>query len=270
MGMPAQLKATARSGRLIEDSVTLEVPPELVWRALTDAEELTRWFPLRATVEPEVGGSISLSWGEQGSETVAIEVWEPNRRLRTVDRRLDAAGRLVEIAVDYLIETDGGQTTLRVIHAGFGPGAEWDQEYEGTVRGWRYELRGLRHYLSRHAGVDRRVASAWTRTSLTPEASHARVMGPGGLGGHDALAGRAEGDPYRLEGAAGVFEGRVLLDRPPLDFSGTVSNLNDALLRYEFYGGSAKLWMATWGVEAAAARELESHLRAIIGRVEEL
>ncbi len=59
----------------------------------------------------------------------------------------------------------------------------------------------------------------------------------------------------------------MLLDRPPLDFSGTVSNLNDALLRYEFYGGSAKLWVATWGVEAAAVGELESRLRAIIRRL---
>jgi uncharacterized protein YndB with AHSA1/START domain len=259
--------ATADRTRSHEERVALDAGPDVVWRALTDAEELARWFPLRATVEPGVGGSISLSWGEQGSETVAIEVWEPNRRLRTVDRRRDAAGRLVEIAVDYLIETEGGQTTLRVVHAGFGPAAEWDQEYEGTVRGWRYELRGLRHYLSRHAGVDRRVASAWARTSLSPEASYARVMGPEGLAGPDAAAGRAEGDPYRLEGAAGVFEGRVLLHRPPLDFSGTVSTLNDALLRYEFYGGNAKLWVATWGVAPTVVGELESRLRAIIGRV---
>jgi hypothetical protein len=41
---------------------------------------------------------------------------------------------------------------LRVVHAGFGIGAEWDEEYDGTVRGWRYKLRGLRHYLSRHGG----------------------------------------------------------------------------------------------------------------------
>ncbi len=265
--MPAQVKEAASRGRVIEELVALDVAPEVVWRALTDAEELTRWFALGATVEPRAGGTISLSWGESGSETVAIEVWEPNRRLHTVDRRRDAAGRVVEIAVDYLIEAEGGRTTLRVVHAGFGAGAEWDQEYEGTVRGWRYELRGLRHYLSRHAGVDRRVASAWARTSLTPEASYARVMGPGGLAEQGAPVGRAEGDPYRFEGAAGVFEGGVLINRPPLDFSGSVSNLNDALLRYEFYAGSAKLWVATWGVEPGVVQELDGRLQAIIGQM---
>ncbi|HZM27670.1 MAG TPA: SRPBCC domain-containing protein, partial [Gemmatimonadales bacterium] len=157
----------------IEDSVTLDVPPELVWRALTDAEELTRWFPFAATVQPGVGGSVALSWG-QGFEKAVIEVWEPDRRLRTVERRRDSAGRVVEIAVDFLIQSEGGKTVLRVVHSGFGASTGWNEEYDGTVRGWRYELRGLRHYLASHVGTNRRVAIAETPTSLSPEASYER------------------------------------------------------------------------------------------------
>lgn len=33
-----------------------------VWRALTEAEELTRWFPLQARVTPGEGGEIWMSW----------------------------------------------------------------------------------------------------------------------------------------------------------------------------------------------------------------
>ncbi len=263
--MPAELKGTERNSRTIEEMVRLEATPEVVWRALTDGEELVRWFPATATVQPGVGGSITLSWGEQGRETVTIEVWEPNRRLRTVDRRRDAAGRMVEIAIDYLIEAEGGETTLRVVHAGFGPGAEWDQEFDGTVRGWRYELRALRHYLARHRGMIRRVASAWRQTALSPEACYARVFaGPEGLAPGGLPAALGEGDRYRIEGAAGLFEGRALINRAPLDFAGTVANLNDGLLRYEFYGGSAKLWVATWGVDEPIVRGLESRLRGIL------
>ena len=248
----------------IEDMVILDVPPELVWRALTDAEELTRWFPFAAIVEPGVGGSIGLSWG-QGFEKAVIEVWEPNRRLRTVERRPDSAGRVVEIAVDFLIESEGGKTALRVVHSGFGASAEWNEEYDGTVRGWRYELRGLGHYLASHAGIDRRVAVAETATSLSPEASYERIMGPNGLGATPKIMGLNEGDSYQISGAAGVFEGTVLVNGPPFEFSGTVSNLNDALLRYELYGGRAKLWVATWGVEESRVEQVEAGLRKCLG-----
>lgn len=252
--------------RSLEETIALDARVDVVWRALTDAEELVRWFPLAAKVEPGVGGTMSLSWGGQAGETVAIEVWEPNRRLRTVNRRVLAGGGMVEIAVDYLIQGQGGQTTLRVVHSGFGAGAEWDQEYDGTVRGWRYELRGLRHYLSRHRGVDRRVASASASSSLSAEACYARAFGAEGLMRDGSLLGLAEGESYRISGVAGLFEGRVLVNRPPLDFAGTVANLNDALLRYEFYAGSAKLWLATWGVHEPVVRGLEARLREAILR----
>src|SRR5689334_14016537 len=84
-------------GRALEDRIVLDASVEAVWRALTDAEELMRWFPLQATVEPGVGGTITLSWGESGAGGATIAIWEPNRRLRTVESRRDKAGRLVEI-----------------------------------------------------------------------------------------------------------------------------------------------------------------------------
>ncbi len=189
--------------RSLEERIVIDAPAEAVWRALTDAEELMRWFPLEATVEPGAGGSMWLSWGGQNGATARIEVWEPNRHLRTVEPRRDSAGRLVELVVDYFIEGEGGRTTLRVVHAGFGAGAEWDEEYDGTSRGWRYELRGLRHYLSRHRGMPRRVAWVAAPTSLSPDVCYARIMGPTGLAREGGVAGLGEGDAYRIVGTAG-------------------------------------------------------------------
>jgi uncharacterized protein YndB with AHSA1/START domain len=259
-------KGAGPPGRALEDRIVVAAPAEAVWRALTDAEELMRWFPLRATVEPGEGGTISLSWGESGTGIATIAIWEPSRRLRVLEQRRDAKGRLVEIAVDYFIEAAAASTTLRVVHSGFGPGAEWDEEYDGTARGWAYELRGLRHYLSWHAGEPRRVAQAAVRTASSPGACYARIMGLAGLARTGTLAGLREGEAYRIAGAAGVFEGQVLVNRPPLDFAGTVTNLNDALLRYEFYGGSTKLWLATWGLDEAVVRGLESRFQEIMVR----
>ncbi len=66
--------------RSIAKEVFVNAPPDVVWNALTEAEELTRWFPVRAKVEGGVGGSISLSWGEGAEGRAPITAWEPGRR----------------------------------------------------------------------------------------------------------------------------------------------------------------------------------------------
>jgi uncharacterized protein YndB with AHSA1/START domain len=48
--------------RACEERITLDAPAEVVWRALTDAQELMRWFPLGAEVVPGAGGSVTMSW----------------------------------------------------------------------------------------------------------------------------------------------------------------------------------------------------------------
>jgi hypothetical protein len=57
------------------------------------------------------------------------------------------------VYVDYFIESRGGTTVLRLVHSGFGRGANWDAEYDATrarlldgqldglQRGDRYSLR---------------------------------------------------------------------------------------------------------------------------------
>jgi uncharacterized protein YndB with AHSA1/START domain len=46
-----------------EKEIEIAVPIEEVWKALTDANELARWFPLEARVTPGLGGKIFVSWG---------------------------------------------------------------------------------------------------------------------------------------------------------------------------------------------------------------
>lgn len=241
-----------------EERIALAASPDVVWRAIADAEELVNWFPLDAEVTPGKGGSVSLAWGEFWKGTSAIEVWEPNRRLRTVERRTDGAGRVVEIAVDYFIEGQGGDTVLRVVHSGFGPGAEWDEEFDSIGRGWKLELRNLRHYLARHRGTPRRVAWAWAKTSLPAEQCYARLMGPAGLVREGSVAGLREGDPYRVVAATGdVFQGVVITNDPPRDFAGTVAALNDGIVRFWAEVGTASIWISTWGVGESIVRGLD-------------
>lgn len=43
--------------RRIEKEIEINAPLEDVWKALTDANELARWFPLEARVTPGPGGT---------------------------------------------------------------------------------------------------------------------------------------------------------------------------------------------------------------------
>ncbi|MBY0507286.1 MAG: SRPBCC domain-containing protein [Bryobacteraceae bacterium] len=137
--------------RAHETTITIDAPIEDVWRALTEAREIERWFAPEASVNPGPGGSITVSWGPGMSGTQTIEVWEPNRQLRLIDDRTQGPSP-ARLVVDYFLEAVDGKTVLRLVHAGFGPGPDWDGEYEGTRIGWPGFFRTLRHGLERHPG----------------------------------------------------------------------------------------------------------------------
>ena len=132
-----------------------------VWRALTEPEEIERWFAPKMTVEPGVGGSVTADWGSGIVWKTDIEIWEPNQHLRLVETRDHFVGgaapdgepmepcRLIQ---DYYLETVGGKTVLRLVHSGFGSGQAWDLEYEGTRGGWQQCFFRLREGLERHRG----------------------------------------------------------------------------------------------------------------------
>ncbi len=72
-------KQTASPTRTVETEIQIAAPVEAVWKALTEAEELERSFPLQARVEPGENGSIFHGWGDWASWDNRIEVWEPGK-----------------------------------------------------------------------------------------------------------------------------------------------------------------------------------------------
>ena len=178
--------------RAFEMALDIAATPDEVWRALTQAEELVRWFPMEARVTPGVGGTMLWNWGEGQDWESRIDVWEPGRRLRLVQddaRPYDTQGRPLpaglsepaRIAMEFTLETHRGKTRLRLVHSGFGEGAAWDAEIEGISEGWQAELRSLRHYLERHRGQDRYPGRAMLSTSMPREAAWDRLLGPDGF-----------------------------------------------------------------------------------------
>ncbi len=250
---------TKQLSRSVETQIEIDAPLERVWEALTEADELARWFPPEARVTPGPGGSIEMFWGENGTVWESrVDVWEPHRRLRTtgVPRPANdsSASDATPLVLDYFLEARGGKTVVRLVHSGVGSGADWaDEYYESFRRGWDFELRGLRHYLERHRGQRRLVAWARFEFEIPFDEAWARLMGPRGFLRDGSLEGLEEGDRYSITAANGdAFTGIVQVNEPLRQFSGTVENTNDSLLRVKLdpapEGGEATVWLSTYRV----------------------
>jgi len=253
-----------KDARTIEMSLEIAASPEAVWRALTDAKELARWFPLNADIEPRVGGRYWMSWEGEFEAESRIEIFEPERHLRTTWPMTKDDGRPTELSVDYHLEDRGGQTTLRLVHSGFGRGAAWDEEYDGINTGWAFELRSLRLYLERHPGRDRHaIFLVGPKTGLTGAEVWERVLRDG-FGAPDPK-GLSEGDRYTFPAGEGQsFSGRVLDCQPPRQLAGTVDELEDGIFRVEVFAARTHLWLGTWRGDPAAVDRFKEPWRQML------
>ncbi len=65
----------------IERDVLIEAPVEVVWRTITEPDQITKWFADRVALELEPGGQGYMGFGEQqhGGPVVVETVDPPNR-----------------------------------------------------------------------------------------------------------------------------------------------------------------------------------------------
>jgi uncharacterized protein YndB with AHSA1/START domain len=236
----------------VEAEITIDADAATVWRALTEGEELKRWFTLDARVTPGEGGAVWLSFGEGMDWETPIVLWEPNRRLRTADPEPS------KLAVDYFIESKGGQTVVRIVHSGFAADA-WDDELETLNGGWRAFLATLRNYLEQHRGEPRTVA--YFRHPLVQ--MERREAFP--------LMLEALGVPLVNEGqhfAGPLFEGTAEIVAPPINFSGALENLGRAFLMIEIEPGRGRcrpsVWLSLYGDAAEQAAALQERLSDLV------
>jgi uncharacterized protein YndB with AHSA1/START domain len=245
--------------RSLVKEIAINAPPDAVWRALTDAEELRRWFPLDARVEPGKGGKIWVSWGEGMDGEQGIDIWEPGKHLRT---SVQSEGMPVPFATDYYIEVRGDTTVLRLVNSGFGAGAEWDDMYFGMDGGWSYFLFNLRHYLERHAGRPRSLAFVRRKRGV-PRASvvPSLLAALGHTGGTPAA-----GDPVSITLGDRRYEGRVaLVLRDHLAM--IIPGLDDALLFFELEPGADPhlgMYLSTYGTGPQIPEGLQHSVESFI------
>jgi uncharacterized protein YndB with AHSA1/START domain len=117
----------------IERTMELDAPPARVWRAITDPDELSRWFPQRAAWDLRPGGTGTFFWegyGEFPIEVVSVE--EPGYLAWRWGMESDE----VTLVEWWLDERPDGGTTLRMRESGF----TTPKHRAGNDEGWTEEL----------------------------------------------------------------------------------------------------------------------------------
>jgi uncharacterized protein YndB with AHSA1/START domain len=145
------------SERTIEQTIQIEASPAAVFRALTEADELSRWWTTRAESDARTGGSFSYTW-EFEEQTERNHTREDVYADVTRDEhvRYDWPMPLGNTVVDFRLAPSDGGTRLVLEHEGWGSDPEWDQTYEMHVGGWQFFLGNLKSWLER--GEDRRAS----------------------------------------------------------------------------------------------------------------
>lgn len=268
--------------RSVDVALDIAAPVDVVWRALTDPDELVCWFPYQAQVTPGAGGAVTWSWDEKWTWESAIDLWEPGRRLRLVQdaqRPFDVEGGVLppgEVAaarmiMDFTLETLLGATRLRLVHSGFGRGSAWDDELDGVRTGWGHELRNLAFYLERHRGKQRYIGTSHLTWDGSQEETWQRLLSPAAFTLLPSNAGA--GDAYRIEVSTGdCLDGIVRQRVPDREFTGTLKALDDGILRIGTHRSMGRtgvqVFFASYNAgHAAHVRELGSRAQELLQRL---
>jgi uncharacterized protein YndB with AHSA1/START domain len=145
----------------IDRTIEIAAPPERVWRALTDAAELSAWF--QVTIEGAIapGAEVWMTALHPGYEGQRFRVWfvelTPPQRLvwqwhpGEIDPTVDYS-REPRTTVTFVLERSGRGTRLTVSETGFDAIslARRAKVYGDNSQGWGEVVGWLQRYVEAH------------------------------------------------------------------------------------------------------------------------
>jgi uncharacterized protein YndB with AHSA1/START domain len=110
----------------IEREILIEAPAEVVWRTITEPDQIVQWFADRVELDRRPGGDGALvfeekSTGQVFTAAIVVETVEPPRRfsLRWGQPEGEAAIAANSVLVEFTLSAVGDERTrLRVVETG--------------------------------------------------------------------------------------------------------------------------------------------------------
>ena len=133
----------------VRRDLEIRAPRQRVWAALTEPEQLLRWFPTkRAEIDLRPGGDAVLEWDEAVAEAV-VDVVEPPGRFAFRWRPAGLGRPFTTVSITLEELGDGASTRVRLVESGFAslPDQIETQSQKGNDEGWAHELQELKEYV---------------------------------------------------------------------------------------------------------------------------
>lgn len=136
---------TKPKGHSIYHDLVVAAPPDLVFSAITDPDQLIDWWPLRCTGQAEKGASYNFffspeyDWHAEVTKVVAKEAFH----VRMTEA--DADWSPTSFGFD-LKETENGQTQLAFWHVGW---PACNAHFRRSSFCWAILLQGLKNYVEK-------------------------------------------------------------------------------------------------------------------------
>jgi uncharacterized protein YndB with AHSA1/START domain len=145
----------------IEITKQIDAPPERVFRALTDADELSSWWTSSAESDPRTGGEYVLRF--EFEDEARNHTYSGQYEEVVADKRVRYPwnGVFGETTVEFALGPSNGGSELRLTHTGWS--ADAANARQAHDEGWRFFLDNLERYLT--GGEDGRAAMGMKTSS---------------------------------------------------------------------------------------------------------
>ncbi len=136
----------------IEKRVWIKASAETVYKALTNAKDLEKWFCDRANCTPSEGGELTAYWKSRGKGQKGRAVFTQivpciSLKMRWKEDGRDATSDSPEHVLQYTIKSKSGMTEVVMVDSG---DAELDDEtYSFLDNGWNSVLLELKDFCER-------------------------------------------------------------------------------------------------------------------------
>jgi uncharacterized protein YndB with AHSA1/START domain len=263
-------KTFDHKGRIIRDEIQTTATPQQAWEAWADPAKISQWFVDRASGEAKPGAIMTWFFDYFGyvlpykvldavPGALFVLKWDPPQ---------GNAG-ILEVRIE---RQAGGATLVKLINSGFREDAAWNDEYEGTVSGWKMALAILKLYLENYFGRSKTTIMILRPASFTDSKLRESFLEGPKLAEWLTTSGSIGkvGDTCELTlRGVGKLTGRVLTITAR-EVSLTWNEIGGTLELKGFSTGPQRMVgvrIMSWKLDASKAKELEKQMEPAVERL---